>query len=50
MALAAEVAGGLVGVYMTDEPARRGAEVGRVYAGTLAGPPAGPDLGRVAPR
>ena len=50
MALAEEVVDVLVGVYMTDEPARRVAEVGRLYAGTLAGPPAGPDLGRVAPR
>ena len=50
MALAKEVVGVLVGVYTTDELTIRVAEVRRLYADRLASPPAGPDLGRVAPR
>ena len=50
MALAEEVAYVLVGVYTADELTKRVAEVGRLYAGTLASPPADPDLGPVAPR
>jgi len=50
VALAEEVAYVLVGVYTADELTKRVAEVGRLYAGTLASPPADPDLGPVAPR
>lgn len=50
VALAEEVADVLVGVYTADELTKRVAAVGRLYAGTLASPPAGPGLGPVAPR
>lgn len=50
MAIAEKVADVLVGVCTTDELTKRGAEVRRLYAGTLASPLAGPNLGPVAPR
>jgi len=50
VALVEQVVGVLVGVCTADELTRCVAEVRRLYAGTLASPPAGPDLGPVAPR
>jgi hypothetical protein len=50
MVLAEEVADVLVGVYTADELTKRVAEVGRLYAETLASPPAGLGPGLVAPR
>lgn len=50
MALAEELVDVLVGVCTSDELTKRVAEVRRLYAGALASPPAGPDLGPVAPR
>ena len=50
MALAQEVVGVLVGGCTIDELTKRVAEVGRLDAGMLASPSAGPDLGPVAPR
>lgn len=50
MALAEEVVDVLVGVCTTDELTKRVAEVRRLDADTLVSPPAGPDLGSVAPR
>jgi hypothetical protein len=50
VALAEEVVDVLVGVCTTDELSKRVAEVRRLYADTLASPPAGPDLGPVASR
>ena len=49
-ALAEEVVGVVAGVCAAYEPTKRVAEVGRLGAGSLASPPAGPDLGPVAPR
>jgi hypothetical protein len=50
VALAEEVVDVPVGVCTTDELTKRVAKVRRLYAGTLASPLAGPDLGQVAPR